>query len=77
MADVRQFAMLRRRQDAEYQGLHEIIEFLNEMRKGFMATMERKHKLMSGAWNIFGRGSVRRSGTWTTGSRRTWSCWRK
>ena len=49
MADVRQCAMLRRMHDAAFQDLLEIIEFLNEMQKGLMVTMERKHKLMSGA----------------------------
>ena len=47
MADVGQYAMLRKMPDAEYHDLHEIIGFMNEKKqKGLMATMERKQKLM-------------------------------
>ena len=53
MTDVRQYAMLRRRQDTEYQDLHEIIEYMYEMQTGLMATMERKQKLMRGAPDKF------------------------
>ena len=48
VADVRQYAMLRRKQDAEYEELHVIIECMNETQKGFLATSD-KQKLMSGA----------------------------
>ena len=41
--------MLRGRQDAEYQELHEIIEYMKETQKGPLAAMERKQELMSGA----------------------------
>ena len=59
MADVWQQAMLRRRQDAEHQDFHLIIEYMNEMQKGLMVTMERKQKSMREPAKNFGRSSVR------------------
>ena len=53
VANARHSAILRGRQGAEYQELHEIIEYMNENQRGLLATMERKPKLMSGALGNF------------------------
>ena len=51
VANVRQYAMLRGRRDAEYQLLYETIEYMNEKQGGLLATMERKQKLKVDEWS--------------------------
>ena len=49
MADVKQYAVMRAKQDEEYQELHEAIEYMNGRHGKLLAMMELKQKLMSGA----------------------------
>ena len=46
VANVRQYAMLREREDEEYHELHEVIEYMNERQEKLLFTMERKQKLV-------------------------------
>ena len=48
VADIRQHAILRKRQDTDYMELKEITEHLNMKHRGLLATMVRKQKLNSG-----------------------------
>ena len=67
VANAKQYATMRARQDEECQDFHEIIEYMNE----------RQERLVEKSWN-FEKFYVKRLGSWTTGSwRREWNCWRK
>ena len=46
---MKQYAVMRAKQDEEYQELHEAIEYMNERQGMLLALMEGKQKLMSGA----------------------------
>ena len=49
VANLKQCAFMRAMQDEEYQELHQSIGHMNEMQGKFLAMMERKQNLMSGA----------------------------
>ena len=70
VADVRQCATMRERENAEYRELHEIIEYMDEKQvwiRGHDGTITNADGRSPG--NL-GRSNVRRSRIWTRGSRR-------
>ena len=63
VASAKGHAVMRTKQDEEHQELHEVTEDMNERQRKLLAIMERKRKLMRGAWN-FGNRYFWRSGSW-------------